>query len=91
MDEIAREYYFTADVAKMCGLPEHTIRYYCDEFKIPIKKGRNRDRHFTFANIHQLLQIKYLLKTRLFSIEGAKKELKKEVHDREIENVLRVL
>lgn len=91
MDDIAREYYFTAQVAKICGLPEHTIRYYCDEFKITLKKGRSRDRYFTKANIQQLLEIKYLLKVRMFTIEGAKNELKKQVYDHEIENVLRVL
>lgn len=91
MDDIAREYYFTAQVAKICGLPEHTIRYYCDEFKITLKKGRGRERYFTKANIQQLFDIKYLLKIRLFTIEGAKKELKNHHHSDEIENVLRVL
>lgn len=91
MDDIAREYYSMAQAVKLCRLPGHTIRFYCDEFKLKIKTGRNGDRHFTDANIQKMLEIKHLLKVRLFTIQGAKNELKKHSYNDEIENVLRVL
>ena len=80
-----------AQAVKLCCLPGHTIRFYCDEFNLKIKTGRNGDRHLTFANIEEIREIKYLLKVRQFTLEGAKKEFKNWTFAYEIENVLRVL
>lgn len=74
-DEIKKLYYDIGEVSEMLKEKGHTIRYWCKEFGLEIKIGKNKYRKFTEDNIQDLHIIKYLLHTRLYTIAGAKREL----------------
>ena len=70
------------EVAEICGLKPHVIRFWETEFSILVaSKSRAGQRIYKQLDIENLLLIKHLLYTERYSIEGAKKaiqELRKE-------------
>lgn len=63
------------DVAKICGVPTHTIRFWEKEFGVfltPVRT-RGKQRRYSDTDIRHVAQIKKLLWVDKFSIEGAKR------------------
>ena len=95
MEETIQRTYFTMDyVAKRVGESQPTIRLWIDEFGVVIHKRKGSQtrgyRLFTENDIQQLEHIRYLLKVRMFTHAGAKKELKDSRTIEEIRAMLRV-
>ncbi|MFN3966873.1 MAG: MerR family transcriptional regulator, partial [Endomicrobiia bacterium] len=71
-----KEYFSIGEVSKITQLPAYVIRYWETEF--PTLKPQRRDsghRKFTKKDIEHILEIKDLLYTQKYTIEGAKKFL----------------
>ncbi len=78
-DEIKKQYYTIGEVAKELDLTTSLIRFWETEFReINPKKNRKGNRVYTSKDIKTLHRIRYLLKTKKFTIKGAKERLKHE-------------
>ena len=76
--DLTKLYYSIGEVAEMFGVTTSLIRYWESEFTfLRPKKNRKGDRQFTKKDILYLEKIYHLVKERGFTLEGAKKELKK--------------
>jgi DNA-binding transcriptional MerR regulator len=77
-EEITKLYYTIGEVAQMFGVSSSLIRYWESEFAtLKPKKNRKGDRRFTKKDIILLEKIYTLVKERGFTLDGAKKELRK--------------
>lgn len=65
------------DVAKITGLPAHTIRYWEKEFIDFLTPNRTpgQQRRYDERDIESIEEIRHLLKVEGFSIAGAKRQL----------------
>lgn len=77
-ENLTKLYYSIGEVAEMFGVSNSLIRYWETEFKVlkPLKNKKG-DRRFMVKDIRTLETIYTLVKERGFTLEGAKKELKK--------------
>ena len=76
--ELTKLYYSIGEVAEMFGVSTSLIRYWESEFTfLRPKKNRKGDRQFTKKDIAYLERIYSLVKERGFTLDGAKRELKK--------------
>ncbi|MEM6263011.1 MAG: MerR family transcriptional regulator [Bacteroidota bacterium] len=74
---IPKQYYTIGEVAKELDLTTSLIRYWETEFKeINPKKNRKGNRVYTPKDIEVLKKIKYLLKTKKYTIKGAQEHLR---------------
>ena len=65
------------EVSRIIGVPEHTLRYWEDEFgQIRPEKTRSGQRLYRRRDIELLLQIKQLLWEEKFKIAGARERLR---------------
>lgn len=72
-------YYSIGEVAKAFDVNTSLIRYWENEFDIlKPKKNAKGDRKFTPEDIKNLELIYYLVKTRGFTLDGAKLQLKEQ-------------
>ncbi len=87
--ELTKLYYSIGEVAEMFGVSNSLIRYWETEFKV-LKPSKNKkgDRRFMVKDIRTLEKIYTLVKKRGFTLEGAKKELKKKSSSNGSEAVL---
>lgn len=79
MDEASlKRYYSIGEVAKMFGVSKSLIRFWESEFDFlrPHKNSKG-DRRFTKQNLEQMKLIYHLVRERGFTLEGAKRELKR--------------
>lgn len=69
------------DVAKITGLPAHTIRYWEREFTEFCSPNRTpgHQRRYCERDIEVIEEIRHLLKVEGFSIAGAKRQLRQKV------------
>ena len=76
--ELTKLYYSIGEVAEMFDVSNSLIRYWEAEFSI-LKPSKNSkgDRRFMVKDIRNLEKIYTLVKERGFTLDGAKKELKK--------------
>jgi len=76
--DLTKLYYSIGEVAEMFGVSNSLIRYWESEFNV-LKPSKNKkgDRRFMVKDIRTLERIYTLVKERGFTLEGAKKELKK--------------
>ena len=75
-DEDLKLYYSIGEVAERLGVNASQIRFWDKEFAhLKPSKNSRGERRFTKEGIRQLEQIKYLLKDRGFTIDGARKEI----------------
>lgn len=74
MDKI---FYTISEVSSMLEIPDTTVRYWSDSFPKFVKPSRNAkgNRLFRQADIDALRQIRYLLKDKGLTIEGATRQL----------------
>jgi DNA-binding transcriptional MerR regulator len=76
--ELTKLYYSIGEVADMFNVSASLIRYWESEFTmLRPKKNRKGDRQFTKKDIQYLERIFTLVKERGFTLEGAKKELRR--------------
>lgn len=76
---LTKRYYTIGEVAEMFGVSKSLIRYWETEFEfLKPHKNSKGDRRFTVQNIEQFDQIFQLVKEQGFTLEGAKKALKKQ-------------
>jgi DNA-binding transcriptional MerR regulator len=70
----------SAEAEQILGIKNSVLRYWVDEMPlIQPKKDRSGRLVFTGRDIRLLFRLKYLLYERRFSIEGARKQLEKEL------------
>lgn len=76
--ELTKLYYSIREIAEMFDVSNSLIRYWEAEFSI-LKPSKNSkgDRRFMVKDIRNLEKIYTLVKERGFTLDGAKKELKK--------------
>ncbi len=69
--------YSIGDVARICNIPAHTIRFWEREFGSYIVAGRTpgKQRRYSEASIQRLLRVRKLLWTDGYSIHGARRIL----------------
>ena len=72
-----RLYFKIGEVAKIVGVKPYVLRYWETEFSM-IRPGKTRSKHRLYRrrDVETLLEIKRLLHTERFTIEGAKRRLK---------------
>ena len=70
-------YFSISEVSQRLGEPVSCIRFWSNSFPAQIKPHRNGkgNRLYTARDIEVLEQVKYLLKTKNMTIEGAAKQL----------------
>lgn len=85
--ELTKLYYTIGEVSELFGVSASLLRYWESEFSIlKPQKNRKGDRRYIKKDIHQIERIYTLVKERGFTLEGAKKELKKKPVDTQIPN-----
>lgn len=78
--EIPNKLYFRiGDVSRLTGVKQHVLRFWESEFPMlhPKKSGTNQ-RLYRRKDVELLLEIKYLLYERRFTIEGARNHLQQQ-------------
>ncbi|MCH7761200.1 MerR family transcriptional regulator [candidate division TA06 bacterium] len=71
-----KAYYKISEVASICGIKPHVLRYWELEFSLlKPKKNRGGRRAYTETDIWVIREIKKLLYEERFTIDGAKKKL----------------
>lgn len=83
--EIPNKVYFRiGEVSRLIDVPEHTIRYWEEEFRqVKPEKTRSGQRLYRRRDIELLAQIKQLLWEKKFKIAGARLHLRKETETAE--------
>lgn len=72
-------YFAIGEVAKLCDLKAHVLRYWEQEFpQLSPSKRRGNRRYYQRKDVILILQIKNLLYEKGFTIEGARAQLGKE-------------
>jgi len=95
-------YFSIGEVSKITGLPPYVLRFWEGEFKeLRPQKSRGGHRRYQKKDVELILRIKRLLYEEGFTIEGAKKELRRQDKEEkflspiklkeELEEVLRIL
>ncbi len=77
---IPEKLYFTiGEVAKLCALAPHVLRYWEQEFsQLSPSKRRGNRRYYQRKDVLMVRQIRNLLYERGFTIEGARQQLASE-------------
>ena len=79
--EITKKYFTIGEVAINLNLSTSQIRFWETEFdELNPKKNSKASRKFTEKDINVLKTIQSLLKNKKFTIDGAKKIIKKEIN-----------
>lgn len=74
-------YFGISDVAQLCQVENHVIRYWEKQFpELQVVKRRGR-RYFTRSDVLLIQKIRHLLYTKKLTIEGAKLEFQKMAPD----------
>ena len=75
----AKRYFTIGEVADLCGVRSHVLRYWEQEFSVlnPVKRRGNR-RYYQPNEVLLIRQIKELLYDQGFTISGAKAHLNKD-------------
>ncbi len=83
--EIPDKFFFKiGEVAKLTELPPHVLRYWETEFsELAPRKHGNGQRIYRRREIELILEIRDLLHRQRFTIEGARKELRRRRFNRE--------
>lgn len=80
-DELTKRYYKIGDVAELLDLPQSTLRFWETEFhELRPRRSEKGVRRYTPADIDVLRVIKFLIKDKGLTIEGAREHLKRNRH-----------
>lgn len=75
---IRKTYYSIGEVSDLTGLKPHVLRYWESQFDtLSPTKNRGGTRVYRTREIETILLVKHLLYEKRFTIEGAKRELRK--------------
>jgi len=79
-------YFKIGEVAKIVGVKPYVLRYWETEFSV-VKPGKTKSKHRLYRrkDVETLLRIKRLLHDQRFTIEGARKALRKDVGETAVE------
>ncbi|MEF8794115.1 MerR family transcriptional regulator [Thiohalorhabdus sp.] len=71
-----KRYFGIRQVAELCEVAPHVLRYWEEEFPdlAPLRRGGNR-RYYRATDVHLVRRIRYLLKDCKYTIEGAREQL----------------
>lgn len=82
MDELSKKYYRIGDVAEILRLPQSTIRFWEKEFsELRPKRNAGGTRLYTPSDIEQLRIIRFLIKDKGLTLEGAREHLRRNKRD----------
>ena len=77
-EDIAKLYYSIGEIAEMFDVSKSLIRFWESEFDLlKPQKNRKGDRRFTQKNIDQFRTIYHLVKEKGYTLDGAKREIKR--------------
>lgn len=77
-EPLTKRYYSISEVAKMFDVSKSLIRFWDQEFDVltPVKNNKG-ERRFTVQNIEQFEMIYQLVKEQGFTLNGARKEIRR--------------
>ncbi len=82
MPELKKKYYRLGDVAEILGLPQSTIRFWEREFtELRPKRNAGGTRMYTPSDIEQLRIIRFLIKDKGLTLDGAREHLRRNRRD----------
>ena len=64
------------EVARMLGVKPHVVRYWEQEFGVRPLRSKSCQRVYNWSQLQKLLEIRRLLKVELYTIAGAKRQLR---------------
>lgn len=70
-------YYRIGDVARQLDVEPHVVRHWESEFRIRPLRSKKGQRVYAPQHLGKLRLIKWLLYTELFTVEGARRQLKR--------------
>ena len=74
-EEIKRRYYTIAQVGNIINVTPSCVRYWCSEFGLESQISRkSQNRKFTEKNLNDLIVIEHLIRTELYTLEGARRK-----------------
>ena len=79
LEELQEQDYFSiGDVKRITGVPEYSVRYWEQEFKLirPVRLPSGH-RRYSKEDVYTILKIKDLIYNHRLTLEGAKKQLGK--------------
>ena len=73
MEQLTKKFYRIGDVSELLGLPQSTIRFWEKEFsELRPRRNGGGTRMYTPSDIEQLRIIKFLIKDKGLTLEGAR-------------------
>lgn len=82
MPELTKKYYRIGDVAEILGLPQSTIRFWEREFtELRPKRNAGGTRMYTPSDIEQLRILRFLIKDKGLTLDGAREHLRRNRRD----------
>ena len=91
-NEIKKKFFSISEVAKMFGVNASLIRFWESEFSIlKPQKNAKGERRFVQKDIEDLKLIYYLVKTKGFTLEGAKESIRQKADVEEIRQKMQVI
>lgn len=80
-DELTKKYYKIGDVSELLDLPQSTLRFWEHEFsELRPRRSDKGIRRYTPNDIDILRVIKFLIKDKGLTIDGAREHLKRNRH-----------
>ncbi len=76
-EETEKLYYTISEVSQLFDINASTIRFYEKEFNLKPTKNKKGNRLFTRKDIESLYKIVDLVKSKGYTLQGAKEQLKK--------------
>ena len=92
-DELTKKYYRIGDVAELLELPQSTLRFWESEFsELRPKRNKKGTRLYTPNDIDILRLIRFLVKDKGLTLDGAREHLRKNRHgiDKRYDVILRL-
>ncbi len=82
MEQLTKKFYRIGDVSELLGLPQSTIRFWEKEFsELRPRRNGGGKRMYTPSDIEQLRIIKFLIKDKGLTLEGAREHLRRNRRD----------
>lgn len=90
--DIKKQFFSISEVAKMFGVNASLIRFWESEFDIlKPEKNKKGERRFAQKDIEDLKLIYYLVKTKGFTLEGAKESIRQKADVEEVRQKMQTL
>ena len=73
-----KDYFTIGEVSELCGVKQHVLRYWEQEFKQLQPKRRGNRRYYRYEDVLLVRRIATLLHKKGFTIKGAKEALREQ-------------